>query len=334
MAVCPDSISVIICAHTEERFDYLVEAIESVKHQTVLAQEIIVVIDHNIKLLQRIKSQTSDVIIVENSGARGLADARNTGIATATSTLVAFLDDDAKASLSWLENLCAGFNDPCVIGAGGVLTPLWEGQEQTWLPAEFYWVVGCTYRGMPQTVTSIRNPIGANMVFRRKIFDEIGVFRIGLIGSRLIYCDETELCIRARQMLPGSIFLHQPQANVFHHVPAKRTTWKYFCSRCYAEGVSKAMITRMTRGNSSLTPERTYVFRTLPLGILRGLADGLLHYDFTGWARAIAIITGLFTVVVAYIISNINYYISHDKKHAIHEEVPQKLEQLFSNKAC
>lgn len=329
MTVYPASVSVIICAYAEERFDNLVAAIESVKQQTVPAREIIVVIDHNAGLLKRIQIQVPDVIIVENSGARGLACARNTGIATATSALVAFLDDDATATPSWLENLCAGFTDQHVIGTGGVLTPLWEEKAPAWFPAEFYWVVGCSYRGMPQKVTSIRNPIGANMAFRRKIFDEIGVFRIGLIGSRLIYCDETELCIRARQILPGSIFLHQPQANVFHHVPAKRTTWRYFVSRCYAEGVSKAMIGQIVGSKDSLSSENIYLLRTLPLGVLRGLSDGLLRRDFAGWARAGAIIAGLSITVWGYIIGNVTLHRVRDNNALINGMIQQNSEQLL-----
>ncbi|GHO83177.1 glycosyltransferase family 2 protein [Dictyobacter formicarum] len=329
-----DGISVIICAYTEERFDNLVIAIESVKQQTVPAREIIIVIDHNARLLMRIRIKVPDVVVVENSGDHGLAGARNTGLAVATGSLVAFLDDDAIATPSWLEQLCVGFADHRVIGTGGTLTPLWELKEPAWFPAEFHWVVGCSYLGMPQTVTSIRNPIGANMAFRRRIFDEIGGFQagIGRVGSHPISGEETELCIRARQLLPGSMFLHQPQANVFHHVPVKRTTWDYFCLRCYSEGLSKAIVTQSTGTRDGLASERAYMFRTLPIGVLRGFSDGLFRLDFAGWARAGAIIAGLSITVWGYVIGKASIHVAIDHKKLVHKIIQEKQEKMLSGK--
>ena len=66
---------------------------------------------------------------------------------------------------------------PGVIGAGGVAVPRWETGEPAWFPDEFAGVVGCTYRGLPEQRAPIRNPIGANMSFRRAAFDEAGGFR-------------------------------------------------------------------------------------------------------------------------------------------------------------
>src|SRR6266567_6901037 len=68
-------ISVIICAYTEDRWNDLVAAIESVQQQTLSPREIIVVIDHNPGLLERARQHASGVV-VENTGARGLSGAR------------------------------------------------------------------------------------------------------------------------------------------------------------------------------------------------------------------------------------------------------------------
>src|ERR1700737_1998320 len=97
----PD-ISVIICAYTEERWDDLVAAIESVQGQTLPAKEIIVVVDYNQQLLQRVQDHIANVITVENTRVRGLSGARNSGIAVARSDIIAFLDDDAVAIPNWL----------------------------------------------------------------------------------------------------------------------------------------------------------------------------------------------------------------------------------------
>ncbi len=325
-------ISVIICAYTEKRWDDLVAAIESVRQQTLPATEIIIVIDHNPQLLERVQDHIPDVIVVENAEARGLRGARNSGLAAAKGQIIAFLDDDAVAMPDWLMFLTEGYTDPNVLGTGGAVTPSWVDNKPTWLPEEFYWVVGCTYRGMPQTASTIRNPIGANMSIRREVFDTAGDFHseIERIGKRHAGgCEETELCIRARQHWPQGVFLYQPEARVFHRVPGSRTCWRYFYSRCYVEGLAKAVVARHVGAKDSLASERTYTFRTLPQAVMHGLTDTLFHHDLAGLARAGAIISGLAATTAGYLIgsafllgSKMRRY-SHSKTGFFAIEIPQ-----------
>ena len=162
--------------------------------QTLPADEIIIVVDHNSHLLRRVQEYLPDVIAIENKEQRGLSGARNSGIAIAQSSLIAFLDDDTIAMPAWLKQLHDDLEDPEVLGIGGSVIPLWLEQRASWFPDEFLWVVGCTYRGMPQTDSSIRNPIGANMAIRREAFNDVGGFlnEIGRVGTRPIGCEETE----------------------------------------------------------------------------------------------------------------------------------------------
>ena len=299
-------ISVIICAYTEERWNDLVAAVESVQQQTLPPSEIIVVVDHNPGLVKRTREYMPGVVVVENIEARGLSGARNSGIAATKSEIIAFLDDDAVATPNWLRLLSEGFADPRVLGIGGAVIPRWLSHKPAWFPAEFHWVVGCSYLGMPLSSMEIRNPIGANMAFRREVFDNIGGFRngIGRVGMKPLGCEETELCIQARNRWPQKIFLYQPAAIVFHRVPENRIHWRYFCSRCYAEGLSKANVARFVGKKDALASERTYTLRTLPLGIVRSLGDGLLHHDLAGLTRAGAIVLGLAVTTAGYLIEN------------------------------
>ncbi len=322
-------ISVIICAYTEERWDDLVAAVESMKQQTLPPDEIIIVIDHNHQLLKRTQDHISGVIVVENTEARGLSGARNSGIAVAKGRIAVFLDDDAVATPNWLMFLSEAFSDPQVLGAGGPVIPLWLDKEPAWLSEEFHWVVGCTYRGMPQSAKLIRNPIGANMSFRREVFDVVGGFRseIGRVGKRPLGCEETELCIRARQYWPQSGFLYQPQASVFHRVPGERTCWRYFCSRCYSEGISKSFVSQYVGVKDSLASERSYTFRTLPQGVMRGLTDALFRHDLNGFARAGTIITGLAMTATGYLVGSILLRVSKSKKDVATEVVFPEVSQ-------
>lgn len=293
-------ISVIICAYTQERWYDLIAAIESVQKQTLPPKEIIVVIDHNPSLFKQLQEQVSEVVIVENTNMRGLSGARNSGLTVATSQIIAFLDDDAIATPEWLITLMQGFSDPHVLGIGGAIIPLWSEHRPHWLPEEFFWVLGCTYRGMPSTITPVRNLIGANMSFRRELFNTVGGFRsgIGRVGTLPMGCEETELCIRANQHWPEKVFLYYPQAKVYHRITSKRTHRRYFYARCYAEGLSKARVTQATGLQDGLSTERSYVFGTL----LPSIIHNLTRCDINSLQRAAAIVTGLSITTLGYLL--------------------------------
>ena len=183
-----------------------------------------------------------------------------------------------------------------------MVVPLWETERPRWFPAEFDWVVGCTYRGLPQTITPIRNPFGGSMCLRREVFAEVGGFQegIGRVEAHPMGCEETELSIRARQHWPGKKFLFQPHGRVQHWVPASRARWRYFLARCYAEGQSKALVSRSVGHIDGLASERSYTLKTLPQGVARGIVDACFRRDPAGLARAGAIIAGLLTTLTGY----------------------------------
>lgn len=300
-------ISVIVCAYTELRWDDLLNAVDSLHAQTHPASEIILVIDHNPALYERAQAQFPDLTVVTNTEKRGLSGARNSGIAVARGDLIAFMDEDAVADAEWLEHLNAGFLDPKTIGVGGAIIPWWIVKQPAWFPEEFNWVVGCTYRGMPESTSPVRNLIGCNMAFRSEVFSQAGGFRseIGRVGTFPAGCEETELCIRASQILPNHLFLFEPQAQVRHRVPAARTSMGYFTDRCYAEGLSKALVSRLVGAQNGLSSERSYTFNALPRGVLRGLKDAFVHGRWHGLGRAGAIIIGLGFTTAGYIVGRL-----------------------------
>jgi len=296
-------ISVVVCAYTDDRWHALVEAIESIRNQTVQPREVIVVVDHNPALLEKVQKNLPGVAGIENHQPRGLAGARNSGVEASSGKVIAFMDEDAVAEPDWLERLDEGYTNPQVIGVGGAIVPLWTGAPPGWLPPEFHWVVGCTYRGMPDGTAPIRNLIGANMSFRREVFDRTGGFRIGMgrIGTRPLGCEETEFCIRALHRSPQSLLLYEPRARVRHRVPRDRARWRYFTARCFAEGLSKAQVAQVVGAQDGLASERAYTFRTLPRGILGGIKTGFVWRDPSGFARAAAILIGLMCTTAGYL---------------------------------
>jgi glucosyl-dolichyl phosphate glucuronosyltransferase len=300
-------ISVVICAYTEKRWRELVAAVKSLRHQTVLPKEVILVVDHNPDLLRRVRAELPDVVAVENQEEHGLSGARNSGLEVAQGDVIAFLDDDAVAAPNWLEELAREYPDARVVGVGGASLPIWMHKQPAWFPEEFNWVVGCSYRGMPVDTSTVRNLIGCNMSFRREVFDAVGGFRngIGRVDTRPVGCEETELCIRANQLWPDRLLLYKPDARVFHHVPANRACWRYFFARCYCEGIAKALVSRCIGAQDGLAAEWKYTLHTLPTGAMRGLADAAIGQDPSGLARAGAIGAGLAVTAAGYLAGRI-----------------------------
>ncbi|HEX6288951.1 MAG TPA: glycosyltransferase family 2 protein [Herpetosiphonaceae bacterium] len=303
MTQSSEAFSVILCAYTEARWSDLIAAVASAQRQTVLPRDIIVVIDHNPALLARSRAYFSGVTVIENRGARGLSGARNSGVAAARGSLIVFLDDDAIAAPDWLEQLSACYADPAAIGVGGAIEPRWTARQPRWFPAEFNWVVGCTYRGMPERRAAVRNLIGCNMSFRREAFERMGGFRIGRVGVLSIgqENDDTEFCIRLTASLPDAQLIYQPGARVQHRVPPQRATLAYFARRCYSEGLSKAYLARLVGHDRGLSSERDYTLRTLPSGVLRGVIDTLARRDAGGLLRSSAIVAGLAITTAGYL---------------------------------
>ncbi|MGV9777925.1 glycosyltransferase family 2 protein [Streptosporangium sp. NPDC003464] len=291
--------SVVICVYTEERWEDIRAAVASVEGQRRRPYEIILVVDHNPDLHLRLKQEYPGMTVVANTHEKGLSGGKNTGAATASGDIVAYLDDDAVAEPGWLEALEEGFQDPTIVGVGGLTRPLWAtGHRPRWLPHEFDWTVGCAYRGMPTRRARIRNVMGGNAAFRREAVGEIGGFHTGMgrsvqgRRSRPLGCEETEFCIRLSQRRPGSVMLFEPDAVIGHKVSAQRAGFAYFRSRCYAEGLSKALVASCVGTGDGLSSERAYVMRTLPLGVLRGVGEAL-RGDLPGLGRASAIVAGL-----------------------------------------
>jgi glucosyl-dolichyl phosphate glucuronosyltransferase len=311
----PLDFSVVVCAYTEDRWDDLTRALDSVRQQTFAPRETIVVCDHNEQLRARAAQAFAWARVIENAGQQGLSDARNSGVQASSGSAIAFLDDDAVASPEWLAVMRDAFADAKVIGVGGAVIPAWDTGRPAWFPEEFDWVVGCSYRGLPTQVAPVRNPLGCNMAFRREAFEATGGFdtSVGRVGRRPVGGEETEFCIRLRQRLPDRQILYHPAAAVSHRVPAVRTTWRYFRSRCYAEGVSKARITFLVGAAGGLASERRHAALTLPMGVLRNLATTLRSPHRQGPLRAGSIAAGLAFTVAGYVAGRAS--VSRVRKH-------------------
>ena len=292
------NVSVVVCAFDLGRWPLTVDAVGSVLAQDTPVEEVIFVVDHNAELLDRARQFWPDppVRVVASTGGPGLSSARNTGVALATGDIVAFLDDDAVAEPTWIGRLLAAYSDPDVVACGGAVAPTLDGDRPAWWPVEFDWIVGCSYTGLPTERADVRNVIGANMSVRRQAVVDAGGFPegIGRVGRRPVGCEETDLLIRVGQRRPESRVVYEPAAVVHHFVPKARLSWRYFRSRCLAEGLSKALVAGRVGSQRALASERVYALKVLPKGMIRGVREGAP-------LRAMAIATGLVLTSAGYV---------------------------------
>jgi GT2 family glycosyltransferase len=274
------STAVVICAYTEERWQDIDRAIASVRRGTLMPDEIVLVIDHNPALLERARDKFAYVRVLANAHVKGLSGARNTGLHATTADVIAFLDDDAAGRGRWLEELVEPFTSSDVAVVGGYSRPVWTGRAAPkMLPPELWWVVGSSYKGLPTERGEVRNVMGCSMAFRRTALKGLGGFNtgVGRVDALPLGCEETELCIRITRSDPRWRIVLNPRSVVDHRVSPERESWRYLIRRSYAEGISKAAISRLVGRESALKTEREYTSRVLPRAVLSLIARGRLQ---------------------------------------------------------
>jgi glycosyltransferase involved in cell wall biosynthesis len=307
-------VSVVVSTYERKRWHDLSSCLEALRRQSSPPLEVIVVVDHNPSLLLRTADEFPWARVVANRHTRGLAGARNTGADLARAPIIAFVDDDAVPESEWLERLTRAFAGPDVAGAGGRLVPRWQDGAPGWFPSEFYWVVGCSYTGLPERPGPVRNPIGANMAVRSEVLRAVGGFREasnGQVAPRVIRArgavrgggnvpDDTDLAIRVSQQWPEAVWFYQPEATVHHTVTRGRASFSYFLRRSFEEGLCKASLTHLVGKQAGLASERRQAAVVLPRGVLRELRR-LLAGDGSAALRALAIVIGMTSATAGYL---------------------------------
>jgi glucosyl-dolichyl phosphate glucuronosyltransferase len=288
-----ERVSVVIPCHALHRWPLLVEAVESVRSQTPRPAEIVVTVDYNDVLYERATRELDGVTVLANRFARGVSGNRNTGVFHTTTPIVALLDDDARARPGWLAALLEPFADENVIGTGGMAVVRWENSRPIWFPDELLWTVGGSFVGLSSIPVATRNVWSLGMAVRRDAFESVGGFQVefGKLGNRS-RPEDTDLCVRM-SLACGGQWIYVPDAVVEHLVPRDRATVRYLISRCYLEGRGKVSMLRRHRGTVDMSPEWSYVRRTMPRAIARGIGQTLRGGGFAGTARAASVLCGL-----------------------------------------
>jgi GT2 family glycosyltransferase len=176
--------SVVIC--TRDRPEELRRCLASLPQQSWPAREIIVVDNASRDGRTREVAQAAGVTCVREERP-GLDIARNTGARHATSTIVAYTDDDVLLHPRWLERLVAAFDAPQVAAVTGLVLPA-ELASDAQCHFEKFWSFGRGYLRRDVGAAAFADVqrarvypaweigAGASMAFRRDVFERIGGF--------------------------------------------------------------------------------------------------------------------------------------------------------------
>ena len=239
-------VSIILC--TYNRADSLHTALESVL-ASALASQVdweLLVVDNNSRdrtreVINQFCQRHPGRVRYIFEAQQGHTRAKNTGIRESRGEILVFVDDDVTVGPAWLDNLAGGLRDGQWSGSGGRILPPQGFLPPPWLALQGPWGQGgalCAQFDMGDTARQITEepPYGANMAFRKEMFEKYGFFRtdLGHCGDGLIGNDDTEF--GRRLMAGGERLRYEPFAIVYHSIPADRLNKRYFRAWWFAFG--------------------------------------------------------------------------------------------------
>jgi glycosyltransferase involved in cell wall biosynthesis len=268
--------SIIVC--TYNRADSLKDTLHALRAQQARMDrkwEVIVVDnnskDHTRAVVEEVQ-QGWPSLRYEFHSVQGLSHARNHGVGCALGQVMVFTDDDVLPESDWLEKTLAGMEKYDADACGGYIAPIWESPPPPWLTERFYGFLAIrTDRSDDYTITDpSQAPFGANMAFKKAVFDKIGLFDVsrGRKGDVLAGGEDIELFERA--LVAGLNIVFLGNSRVHHKVEAYRCTKKYL-RRWRRQGSKNLAITKDIPGNHRIFNIPLYVFPQFARAIISAI---------------------------------------------------------------
>lgn len=211
-----------------------------------------------------------------------LSHARNAGIEGAKGDVIAFTDDDVIPAHDWITRVLAAIGGWKADGVGGRILPLWETAPPRWLTAnqrllghltimEFQEgrLLSFPMRGRPKVC-------GANMRFRRELFDEVGAFDSwrGARAGKLCRGDDSELINRALER--GLRIAYDPSLTVLHWIGGERMRRAYFRKYAFDTGEGNSLAAGTPNG-ARMFGALVWRYRIVGVELAGWLANALLR---------------------------------------------------------
>jgi len=228
-------ISIVICSYN--RALYIVDAMDSLYHQTLnkAFYEVIVVnnnsTDNTAAVCESYISNHLDAhYIYCNESKQGASFARNTGAAIAKGELICFMDDDAIANKNYLENIIRFFETYTDAGGlGGKIIPKYIPAEPKWMSYYVSSMVGnFDYSTTVTEFSANKYPLESNMIVRHTDFNLVGGFNIdlpGVVGTVRIGGEGKDFFFKLKAL--GRKIYYDPAIEVQHVVETTKLTPQY-----------------------------------------------------------------------------------------------------------
>ncbi|WP_210465971.1 glycosyltransferase family 2 protein [Rufibacter roseolus] len=291
-------VSVVIC--TRNRPAALKLCLESLRQSVCQPAEIIIIEnarenDHTEKLVE-----TFAGVKYFQEPVPGLSHARNTGVKKASNSIIAFTDDDVIVHPEWVFRVWEAFTEHKVAAMAGLVLAA-ELQTETQLIFERCWSFNRGYvnilfdenyfnKNLPLGPPVWEIGAGANMAFRKEIFEEIGLFDVRLGAGASGCSEDSEVWYRI--LLHKHSILYYPKAAVFHaHRKDLRSLRKQIFA--YMRGFTMAVLVQ--QDHYPPANYRNRLFRQYPKHYLRLVTRGFPRYRFrnrTLWEEITGILSG------------------------------------------
>lgn len=276
-------ISVIIC--TRNRTNALQRCLRSLFTQTCTPREIIVVDNAPSNEATRLLIEQYKQVKYCREPRGGLSIARNTGLRAATSSIVAFTDDDVLLHPLWLFHVWQSFLFPGVGAMTGLVIPsVLETRSQQLF--EKQWSFNSGYRDKVYDNAYFQSSLatgprvwdigaGANMAFRRSVFADAGYFDERLGAGAAGCSEDSEMWYRI--LAAGWDIHYNPRAVVYHeHRRELRALYNQIFS--YMRGHTAAALIQQTQHKEA--GYRSYLYRKVTKSYLPLLCKNFFKHPF------------------------------------------------------
>lgn len=218
----PDRVPVSVIVCTYDRPFSLAKCLAGLEKMTCLPEEIIVVDNapDNDRTREVVARFPGVRYVAEPK--KGLSNARNRGILHSSCQIVAFTDDDVLVHPLWICRIWEAFSDESVAAVTGLVIAR-SLKTEAQLIFEKHWTFNMGYLTRdfdPNYLYSAEAPrvweigAGANMAFRKSVFEQVGPFH-ELLGAGAAGCSEdSEMWFRI--LAAGNIIRYDPKPIVFH----------------------------------------------------------------------------------------------------------------------